>query len=213
MFVYFDLGNVLLNFDHDLMCRKMAAVVQQSGAAASAEDVKAILFESRPGRPALEWRYERGEISTEEFLDEFSQAVGAKPDASHLAKAASEIFTANVSVRAVLGALLATRQPLGLLSNTNAVHWEYIAQRKDMLIPSAFRVLALSFELGCMKPEAEIFAKAAELAGVAPQEIFYVDDIAGHVSAARAAGFHAVQYTSTPQLVDDLRACGIALNY
>lgn len=213
MFIYFDLGNVLLNFDHDRMCQQMAEVVNAAGGSATADQVKAILFGQRDGHKALEWRYERGEISTDEFVEKFSQVVGVTPNRVQLATAASDIFTVNWSIRPVLGALLAARCPLGLLSNTNPVHWEHITQRDDLMIPSAFPTLALSFEQGCMKPEPEIFAKAADLAGVSPEDIFYVDDIAGHVSAANAAGFNAVQYTTTPQLADDLRQFGVAFNY
>jgi FMN phosphatase YigB (HAD superfamily) len=58
-----------------------------------------------------------------------------------------------------------------------------------------------------------VFAGAAELAGVAPGEIFFVDDTAGHVAAARSAGFDAVQYTTTQALAADLRSRGLEFNY
>ena len=51
------------------------------------------------------------------------------------------------------------------------------------------------------------------LAGVAPQDIFFTDDIPGHVEGARRAGFDAVQYTTTPQLVNDLHDRGVRFNY
>ncbi|MDA7977641.1 MAG: HAD family phosphatase [Pirellulales bacterium] len=214
MFVYFDLGNVLLNFDHGLMCRQMANVVRSAGGSVSAEQVKTILFEDRHGRRALQWRFERGEVSADEFYKEFCAAVATEPDRGQLAGAANRIFSPNVSMRVVLGSLLAARQPLGLLSNTNELHWDYVVrQQDDRLIPSAFRALALSFEIQCMKPEPEIFRQAASLAGVPPHEIFYVDDIASHVMAARDVGFDAVQYTTTSQFVADLRRRGIGLNY
>jgi putative hydrolase of the HAD superfamily len=214
MFIYFDLGNVLLNFDHDLMCRQMAEVVQAAGGSASPERVKEVLFQERDGHDALEWRYERGEVSTDDFYAEFCSAVGATPDRNQLATAAYSIFTANLSVRKIVGCLLAARHKLGLLSNTNELHWQYVSQgRDDLLIPSAFDALALSYELKCMKPDKRIFEQAAKLAGVSPQEIFYVDDIPGHVAAAREVGFDAVQYTTVPQLVKDLRQRGIEFNY
>jgi putative hydrolase of the HAD superfamily len=76
-----------------------------------------------------------------------------------------------------------------------------------------FEVHALSYRIGAAKPEPAIFAAAAELAGVAPQEVFFTDDLPRHVAGARAAGFDAVQYTSTPQLVAELRARGARFNY
>ena len=54
---------------------------------------------------------------------------------------------------------------------------------------------------------------AAEMAGCQPQEIFFADDIPGHVAGARAVGFDAVQFTSAAALAEDLRARGIQFNY
>lgn len=214
MFVYFDLGNVLLNFDHDLMCRQMADVVQAAGGKSSAADVKELLFSESAGRKSLEWRFERGELAADEFYAEFCEGVQAEPNRAALARAASVIFTANWSVRTLLGALLAARQPMGILSNTNSLHWDYVSRgRHDLMIPNVFRAVALSFELRAMKPEPEIFREAAALAHAPPEDLFYVDDIAGHVAAAREAGFQAVQYTTTKQLVTDMRAHGILFNY
>ena len=74
-------------------------------------------------------------------------------------------------------------------------------------------MFALSFQIGAMKPDPRVFQAAAELAGVPPHEIFYCDDIPGHVEAARAAGYDAVQYTTTPAYVAELKKRGIRFNY
>jgi HAD superfamily hydrolase (TIGR01509 family) len=72
---------------------------------------------------------------------------------------------------------------------------------------------ALSYRIGACKPDVAIFRRAAELAGQRPQDIFFTDDLAENVAGAKAAGFDAVQYTSTPQLVAELRQRGIRFNY
>ena len=66
---------------------------------------------------------------------------------------------------------------------------------------------------GHCKPDERIFSAAARLAGVAPEEIFYTDDLPGHVAAARRAGFDAVQYTSPAALYDELASRGVRINY
>ena len=48
---------------------------------------------------------------------------------------------------------------------------------------------------------------------MSPQEIFFCDDVIGHVTAAREAGFDAVQYTTTAALVADLWRRGVRFNY
>jgi len=202
-FLYFDLGNVLLKFDHRLACRQMSEV---SGA--PTEKIWQLVFEGD-----LELRYEAGEFSDAEFHEIFCKETGTRPDLEALLFAGSAIFAPNTSIFPVVAALDGAGYRMGILSNTCPGHWNYCSQGRYGLIQSAFDVYALSYELGACKPDPKIFAGAAELAGVPPQEIFFVDDIAGHVAGARKAGFDAVQYTTTPALVADLRKRGIAFNY
>ena len=95
---------------------------------------------------------------------------------------------------------------LGLLSNTCEMHWDYFASGRYAMIPDFFDVVTLSFRVGAMKPDPKIYAAAAEAAHVRPDEIFFMDDTAGHVAAAHACGYDAVQYTDTAKLVNDLRS-------
>ncbi len=201
-FIYFDLGNVLLNFDHLRACRQMGEV-----AGVPPETVLQTVFES-----GLELRYERGDVDDRGFYDAFCQATGTKPDLEALINAGSDIFWLNVPIMPIVAALDGAGYRLGILSNTNRAHWQWCSSHYG-IVRTAFEVYALSFELNACKPEAKIFAEAARLAGVEPGEIFFVDDIAGHVAGAKAAGFDAVQYTSVPALADELRSRGVRFNY
>jgi len=202
-FLYFDLGNVLLKFDHHLACRQMG-----EAAGVSAEKIWEVVFATD-----LELRYESGAIGNQEFYEIFCQQTGTRPDLDALLRAGSAIFSPNASIFPVVGALDSAGYRLGILSNTCPGHWDYCSGGRYGLIQQAFDVYALSYELGACKPDAKIFAGAAELAGVPPHEIFFVDDILKHVTAARAAGYDAVQYTTTPALVADLRQRGLVFNY
>ena len=46
---------------------------------------------------------------------------------------------------------------------------------------TAFSAIALSYEIKAMKPDPKIYLTAAKLAGVKPGEIFFCDDVMGHV--------------------------------
>jgi putative hydrolase of the HAD superfamily len=201
-FIYFDLGNVLLNFSHPRMCRQMAEV-----AGLSEEAVFQALFGSD-----LELDYERGRVTTPEFYEQFCTATGTRPDFDRLTHAACDIFTAHVGTKRVLSQLLAAGYRLGLLSNTNEMHYNYFARGRFALIPTAFEQLVLSFEVGAIKPEPQIFQAAIEKAGVLPEEIFFTDDIAGHVEGARAAGIDAVQFTTPAALLDALLERGVRVS-
>ena len=108
--------------------------------------------------------------------------------------------------------LRATGQRMGVLSNTNDAHWEYCVATYRFLT-SLFDFAALSFEIGAVKPDAKIYQAAADMAGVAPDEIFFTDDRADNVEGARAFGFDAVQFENPQQLARQLRARGLAFNY
>jgi HAD superfamily hydrolase (TIGR01509 family) len=202
-FIYFDLGNVLLNFSDERCFRQMGAVC-----GAAAEEI-ADLFVRRD----LKTLVETGQMTNEEFYALFCRETGTSADAAELELASSDIFDVNQTIIPVVAQLEAAGYRLGILSNTCEPHWRFITAQPYGIVPHAFEVLALSYELGAMKPDVKIFQAAADLAGVAPQDIFFTDDIPGHVEGARQAGFDAVQYTTTPALVEELHKRGVRFNY
>ncbi len=197
-FIYFDLGNVLLNFDHRRAARQMGEV-----AGLAPEAIWDLVFAD-----GLEHRYERGEVTTAEFHAAVCRHTPTPPPLDALARAASDIFEPNRSVLELLAALQRRGSRLGLLSNTNEAHWTFIGQSFPEL-PRRFEVIALSYELGLLKPEPEIYREAARLAGCAPGEIFFVDDRPDNVAGAQAAGFDAVQFRGHETLSADLHARGL----
>lgn len=202
-FFYFDLGNVLLRFSHERMCRQMSEVAE-----VPIETMREALFGG-----GLELEYEAGSIGTQEFYERLCDALGRRPPLERLSRAASDIFEPNLSILPVVTALRQAGYRLGVLSNTCPLHWAFCADGRFSLLADAFETRALSYELRALKPQREIYERAAALAGVAPAEIFFTDDIPGHVAGAREAGFDAVPYTATADLVAALRERGVALNY
>jgi len=201
-FLYFDLGKVLVNFDVGQMYRQVGEV---SGV--DPVRVREVLFHGR-----LQKQHELGQTSTREFYEAFCRQTGTRPDYDELIRAASDIFEINVGILPVVSQLQETGQRLGVLSNTSCDHWEH-CRRRFTIVAEPFPVHTLSYEIGAAKPDPLIFRAAARRAGVDPGEIFFVDDIAENVAGALAAGFDAVQYTSAPELVRELRRRGLRFNY
>lgn len=201
-FIYFDLGNVLLFFDHHRACRQLARL---SGA--KEQQIWDALFAG-----GLELEYEAGRISSRQMHQAFLAATGSAVDFDCFANAFSDIFEVNIPMKVILGQLKFCQHRLGLLSNTNEMHWRLFTDGRYALLPGAFEQCVLSHEVGAMKPEAAIFQVAIERAGVAPQEIFYMDDMPGHVAGARSLGIDAVQFTDAPTLLTEMRRRGIGLN-
>lgn len=200
-FVYFDLGNVLFAFDRARAFAQMA-VVSGADAAAIEEAVMA---------GGIQERLERGACDWSAFHAEFCRRTGTSPDSAALARAASDMFTLRVEMLPVVAALQRADCPVGILSNTCAVHWDFLLARGYAILPRAFAPCVLSHEVRAVKPERHIYEIAATRAGVAPERIFFCDDLAGHVAGARAAGWDAELFTSAADLVVALAGRGLNL--
>ncbi|MDA1055094.1 MAG: HAD family phosphatase [Planctomycetota bacterium] len=197
-FIYFDLGNVLVNFDHHRGARQMAEV-----AGIAEQVVWEVVFESD-----LQLEYERGAITTREFFEAFCARTGTRPDYEALLLAAADIFEVNESIIPLLMELRERHHRLGILSNTNESHWEFISDGRFPIVQDFFERYALSYEMRSAKPDLAAYKIAAELAGVAPAEIFFTDDRLDNVEAARRAGFDAVQFVGVETLREALRSRG-----
>jgi putative hydrolase of the HAD superfamily len=84
--------------------------------------------------------------------------------------------------------------PIGCLSNTNSMHWEHQISHWPEL--NAFGYRFLSFELGLVKPDREIFQAVADRLPVSPARVLYLDDVGINVDAARSFGFRSEQTQS-----------------
>lgn len=197
-FIYFDLGNVIVNFDHRRGARQMAEL-----AGVSEQLVWEVVFQSD-----LEMEYERGAITTREFYEAFCARTRTRPDYQALLLAASDIFTLNESMVPLLTELRDRGERLGILSNTNESHWKFIVEGRFPVVRDGFDIYALSFEMRSAKPGLAAYEMAAELAGAHPAEIFFVDDRRENVEAACQAGFDAIQFVGVDALRTALRSRG-----
>jgi putative hydrolase of the HAD superfamily len=203
LFYYFDLGNVLLMFDHRRGARQMAEL-----AGVDAELVWRSVFASD-----LQYRYEAGQIDCDAFYRAFCQATKSRPPQEELLLAAGAIFEANVSIFAIVAMLQSANYRTGVLSNTCKAHWDHCIAGRYGMLPGAFEQIVLSYEAASMKPERRIYDYAIERAGVPAGSIFFIDDREENVAGALAAGLDAVHYTSASACAADLRKRGVEFNY
>ena len=199
-FFYFDMGNVLLSFSHQRAAEQMAKV-----AGISAERAWEIVFDA-----GLQWEYERGAINCGQFHHLFCAEAGCTAACDELDLAGSAIFEPLPRIVPVLAALRRAGHSLGVFSNTSASHWRYVTGRFPFL-REMFAVHALSYEIGAMKPDSSVYAAAEDLAGVEPEQIFFTDDRAENVAAAKGRGWQAELYTSPRQIAVALQQRGISV--
>ena len=114
--IVFDLGGVIVR-----ICRSIKEAGDRCGISVREEDITP---ERRAERRAIHARYERGQITCDEFFAAIAQTTGGRfsPDqfrAMHLAWIIDEY----PGVSRLIDDLHAAGFPTGVLSNTNASHW------------------------------------------------------------------------------------------
>jgi FMN phosphatase YigB (HAD superfamily) len=145
--------------------------------------------------------YEIGKMSSIEFFNQVRERFRLIMTFDAFVPIWNEIFTENHEVSELIRSFKGKKK-LGLLSNTNPLHFDYAVSTYPVL--RLFDQWILSHEVGFKKPAVEIFLKAMEWASVPPTEVLFIDDIKEHVEAAALLGMWAIHFTSAQQLVREL---------
>jgi len=190
--ITFDLGNVLVRVDHLRFCRRLAAL-----AALSPQEVYAQVFES-----GLEPGYDTGHLTSREFYQRVTAHFGVALPYSRFCDLWCDLFDPMEGM-AELVQHLASSFPLFLLSNTNALHFDYLKERFGLIL-QPFRAFVLSYQVGSRKPEPAIYQSLIRQAGGPPREILFLDDKASFVEGALRQGLTAWQFRSLQELRQDL---------
>jgi glucose-1-phosphatase len=96
---------------------------------------------------------------------------------------------------------------VGCLSNTNVEQWERHAARWPLV--DRFTHRFLSFEMGMVKPDVELFDHVASVLGTSPARILFLDDNPANVDAALQTGFRAVRVRGVVESRHALAEVGI----
>jgi putative hydrolase of the HAD superfamily len=113
----------------------------------------------------------------------------------------TEIFTENKEVSGIILSLRGKLR-LGLLSNTDPLHFKYALSKFPVL--TAFDQWILSYEVGFKKPDIRIYQKAIEWASVKPEKILFIDDMERHVEVARSLGMKGIHFISAAKMREEL---------
>jgi glucose-1-phosphatase len=190
-FVYFDLGNVLLYFDHNLAIRKMAKV-----AGVATPEMRSIVLDG-----TLQTEYETGLISGVQFVARIADCIGKELDTSDMLEAAADMFVPNPHIIPVLEEIRKLGIPMGLLSNTCEAHWNWIGELGYPQVQGWFVPVILSYEVKSMKPDAHIYSEAQRQSGHESSGIFFTDDRIENVEAASKAGWRAEIFVNADRLM------------
>ena len=97
--------------------------------------------------------------------------------------------------------------PVGYLSNTNSMHWDEHFSQWPLVAEFDHRFL--SFELGWLKPDRELFDGVAALLDLPADRVLFLDDNQINVDGAREAGFRAERVQGVAEAERALQDAGV----
>jgi len=175
----FDIGNVLVTFDFRRAMQRLATQSHKPWEEISNSMLPLIL--------ALEM----GAVDGEVFVEQAVAASSFRGTKNEFIDAYSEIFDLNLPMVALVERWAVTR-PLCILSNTSAVHLEYL--RRAYPFFRHFRGGVYSHEARVMKPSDQIYEEVIARYHLVPERSLYIDDLVLNTEAGRRHGFQAFTY-------------------
>jgi putative hydrolase of the HAD superfamily len=194
--VFFDIGNVLLRFSRKRILRKFAWAVGHHPVKVARHVWQGNIID----------KVERGQATGQDIYGIFIKDLGYKGTYSSFKTLWCDHFTLDRGSFAILKRL-SKRMPTYLLSNTNALHFEYI--RDNYAFPGVVKDAILSHELGLRKPQPEIYRAALKMSGTKSAETVFIDDLEENCAGARKVGLHAIRYRGAEDLKKRLSLLGL----
>lgn len=195
--IVFDLGNVLLPFNYNIMLDKLERIEKNLGQR---------FLKYYQDNYNIHRSFEKGELSEEDFTDIMLASLDHKLDRETFCNYYSKIFTENKNVTALLPELK-KNYILVLLSNTNSIHREY--GWKDFDFIRYFNKLILSYQVKAYKPEEKIYKAAEDFTKKPPGEHIFIDDVKDYSEAAKKLGWDAINFTDYENLMREFKERGI----
>jgi FMN phosphatase YigB (HAD superfamily) len=195
--IIYDLGNVILPFNHYRIAEKLSRFSQRKEFQ-DPPKIFSYLFDFEKGAVN---GYEVGKVSSLEFFQSLKEFLQLSLSFEEFVPIWDDIFLENQEVSQIILSQKG-RWKLGLLSNTNPLHFDYILSKFPIV--RVFDQWILSHEVGFKKPAVKIYQKAIEWASVEPQKIIFIDDMEKHVEVAVSLGMQGIHFISAKQLKEEL---------
>ena len=200
--IIFDLGKVLFDYDLNIISKSFLPYAQKKE---TLKDINNFIKDN----DAFFSKYEKGQISSLDFYKGLSKIVDLNIDYEHFCNLWNNIFTPITEMISFIP-ILHEKYRLAILSNTNDLHYEFLKR----LYPDCFKSFDdffLSYKMNSKKPEKEIYNKVIDYYNFQPQEIFFTDDLAVNINAAKQSGINAFVFKNKEKLKKDLLSVGIEI--
>ena len=199
----FDLGNVILPFEHRQIASKLYKKSEKQ-TATSPDEIFKFLFDRGRGIVNI---YETGNMSSLEFFSSLKEHYRLAMDFEEFKNIWNPIFHENLQVSDAVLYLKSKGYPVYLLSDTNELHFNYVAETYPVV--HKMDEWILSYQVGVKKPEKRIYDVIFEKTDVDRGEVFYIDDIERYVEAAKGFGIKGMVFRDADGLWQMLKENGI----
>lgn len=200
--IIFDLGNVLVGFDHRIAVRRILKHTSKSE-----REIYDLFFDS-----GLTREFEKGKTAPGDFFKQVKSLLELKLSYQEFLPIWNEIFFSKPETEEFIVSLNSGFK-LVLLSNINKLHYDYIRNAFSSAIAlfGPGNVIP-SYITGFVKPEREIYNLAIRKTGADIEDIIYVDDRQDLIEAARSYGLKSIQFQNIKELKREFRDLGIIKN-
>jgi putative hydrolase of the HAD superfamily len=177
--IVFDFGAIFINLDK----KRFAKELQKLGISQTSEALLPVLH-----------HYEKGLISTEEFIAFFKEKLEIPPEKLVAAWNSILLDFPKERLRFIQELAETKKYRLFLLSNTNDLHISWIQNNWGPALYSAFKIcfeqFYLSHELHFRKPNDTIYQFVLNTNNLIAEETFFIDDTKENTEAASLLGIH-----------------------
>ena len=186
--IVFDLGGVLVDLDF----KNAINGLQQAGFANVKEQLQAF------DQDGIFKKFELGEIDSDEFRTAIRENSTVTLSDEEVDTLWNSMLLEVPRKKLELILDLRSKYMVYLLSNTNAIHWDYVCNNafnyRGFRVNDYFEETFLSYEMHLAKPDKAIFEKVLHEANLLPEETLFIDDSEANCKAAEELGIHAHHY-------------------
>ena len=181
--IIFDLGGVILNLTRN----RCIEAFEKLGV----KNIRKIIVNNYQQKD-LFMSLEYGQVTPEEFYDEARRIWSLQLSDEDIKQAWILMLDDIQPYKLDLLLKLRSKYNVVLLSNTNEIHWEHIANNlfayKGHVVSDFFDSIYLSNELHMQKPNADIFEYVLKDSGFKAEETLLIDDALPNCKTAEALG-------------------------
>jgi len=197
MIVLFDLGNVLIDFDHRLISQQLVEYVPEERQTPALQNEMHEFIFGNGDQPSMNAEIDRGTKDIDDLHSDMAKQFDLDITQSKFEEIWSSIFSKDLNVNAMtcLNQLREQRLNISICSNTNPAHWIPLLKKHPELHELGNNLKCfLSYEIGKQKADPGFFHEIATATNAPPDHHVLIDDLDANCKAAESSGMHSILF-------------------